>query len=68
MSAPRPNRKPALAATCPICGKPAQAETAPFCSTRCADIDLGRWLGERYVISEPLDGEEETPPSREREP
>ncbi|MGI9381253.1 MAG: DNA gyrase inhibitor YacG [Methyloligellaceae bacterium] len=22
----------------------------PFCSKRCADVDLGRWLGERYVI------------------
>ena len=29
---------------CPICGKPRVAEYAPFCSRRCADIDLGRWL------------------------
>jgi endogenous inhibitor of DNA gyrase (YacG/DUF329 family) len=38
---------------CPICRKPAQAAFAPFCSQRCADVDLGRWLGERYVIPGP---------------
>lgn len=35
---------------CPICGKAAQARWRPFCSKRCADVDLGRWLGERYAI------------------
>lgn len=35
---------------CPICGKPADAATHPFCSRRCADIDLGRWLTGRYVV------------------
>ncbi|HUF85839.1 MAG TPA: DNA gyrase inhibitor YacG [Thermohalobaculum sp.] len=35
---------------CPICGKPSEASWRPFCSKRCADIDLGRWLGERYAI------------------
>jgi endogenous inhibitor of DNA gyrase (YacG/DUF329 family) len=35
---------------CPICGKPAQASHAPFCSRRCADIDLGRWLKGGYAI------------------
>ena len=44
-------------APCPICGKPAQTETKPFCSARCADIDLGRWLGERYVIPGPEEDE-----------
>lgn len=47
---------------CPICGKPAQPETKPFCSPRCADIDLGRWLGERYVIPGPEDEEMPRPP------
>ena len=41
-------------AGCPICGKPARLRHAPFCSRRCADVDLARWLGERYVISRPL--------------
>jgi len=44
---------------CPICGKAATvAEYRPFCSKRCADIDLGNWLGERYTVPavEPPDG------------
>jgi endogenous inhibitor of DNA gyrase (YacG/DUF329 family) len=42
---------------CPICGKPVEffAEpVGPFCSDRCKLIDLGKWLGEEYRISEPL--------------
>ncbi len=35
---------------CPICRRPADARWRPFCSKRCADIDLGRWLGEAYRI------------------
>ena len=35
---------------CPICGKPSSQQHHPFCSGRCADIDLNRWLGGRYVI------------------
>jgi len=35
---------------CPVCGKPAEEAFAPFCSRRCADIDLGRWLKGGYVI------------------
>lgn len=37
-------------AKCPICAKTADAGYLPFCSKRCADIDLGRWLGESYRI------------------
>jgi uncharacterized protein len=36
--------------TCPICGKPARHEMRPFCSARCADVDLHRWLSESYAI------------------
>ena len=36
---------------CPICGKPSLARLAPFCSRRCADIDLGRWLKGGYAIA-----------------
>ena len=36
---------------CPICGKPADSRHQPFCSTRCADIDLGRWLNESYRVA-----------------
>lgn len=35
---------------CPICGKPAREATRPFCSARCRDVDLNRWLSGSYVI------------------
>jgi endogenous inhibitor of DNA gyrase (YacG/DUF329 family) len=35
---------------CPICSQPGVASYRPFCSKRCADIDLARWLGGNYVI------------------
>lgn len=35
---------------CPTCGKPAVDKFKPFCSARCSMVDLGRWLGEKYVI------------------
>jgi uncharacterized protein len=41
---------------CPICSKPSAQATHPFCSARCAQIDLGKWLGGQYVLpsNEPL--------------
>jgi hypothetical protein len=36
--------------SCPICGKPTVTGYRPFCSRRCADVDLGRWLTESYRI------------------
>jgi endogenous inhibitor of DNA gyrase (YacG/DUF329 family) len=35
---------------CPICGKPAVQGVEPFCSRRCADVDLGRWLTGVYRV------------------
>jgi uncharacterized protein len=35
---------------CPICGRPPSPETRPFCSARCRDVDLNRWLSGSYVI------------------
>jgi endogenous inhibitor of DNA gyrase (YacG/DUF329 family) len=35
---------------CPICGKPQQQDFRPFCSKRCADLDLSRWLEGRYAV------------------
>jgi uncharacterized protein len=43
--------------SCPICGKPTAPDYRPFCSRRCADVDLGRWLTESYRI--PAESEEE---------
>lgn len=36
---------------CSMCGKPASERYRPFCSKRCADLDLARWLGGNYVIA-----------------
>jgi endogenous inhibitor of DNA gyrase (YacG/DUF329 family) len=35
---------------CANCNKPITEQYKPFCSKRCADVDLGRWLNESYVI------------------
>ena len=35
---------------CPLCGAPSDRAMRPFCSMRCADVDLLRWLGGRYAI------------------
>ena len=35
---------------CPICGKPAVEASKPFCSERCRDVDLNRWLSGSYAI------------------
>jgi endogenous inhibitor of DNA gyrase (YacG/DUF329 family) len=35
---------------CPICGKPADMKYRPFCSRRCADVDLQRWFAGSYVV------------------
>ncbi len=53
---------------CAVCGKPAQPRYKPFCSARCADIDLGRWLKGSYVIpGEPVEETETGLPPRERD-
>jgi endogenous inhibitor of DNA gyrase (YacG/DUF329 family) len=36
--------------TCPVCAKPVVDAFRPFCSKRCADVDLGRWLNGSYAI------------------
>jgi endogenous inhibitor of DNA gyrase (YacG/DUF329 family) len=51
---------PSKGAGCPLCGKPPAAKFSPFCSSRCADLDLGRWLKGSYVIPAAPD-EAETP-------
>ena len=47
--------------SCPICGKPTAADYRPFCSRRCADVDLGRWLTESYRIPAEPEGEANDP-------
>lgn len=48
--------------SCPVCGRPAVVPFLPFCSRRCADLDLGRWLKESYRIAA---SEEEGDPDEE---
>lgn len=51
---------------CPMCEKPAQIAFRPFCSKRCADLDLGKWFTGSYAIpGEPADQAEENPPTEE---
>ena len=50
---------------CPICGKPSSQQYHPFCSARCADIDLNRWLSGSYVIpAEPAEEEADGAPGQ----
>ncbi|MGY8986714.1 MAG: DNA gyrase inhibitor YacG [Sphingomonadales bacterium] len=44
--------------SCPQCGKGVKIEFKPFCSKRCADIDLGAWLNESYRLPGSQEGRE----------
>ena len=44
------NTPKASSGRCPICGQRTVAEYKPFCSKRCADVDLQRWFSGRYAI------------------
>ena len=54
------------AGTCRICRRPADPALSPFCSKRCADIDLNRWLTGVYAV--PVVEEEDEDGERPREP
>lgn len=45
--------------SCPICSKPTDTKFRPFCSRRCADVDLSRWLKGSYAIPGAPAGEED---------
>ncbi|MFZ0609325.1 MAG: DNA gyrase inhibitor YacG [Xanthobacteraceae bacterium] len=44
---------------CPICGKPVDGLFRPFCSKRCTDVDLNRWLSGVYAVPVTEDEEED---------
>jgi endogenous inhibitor of DNA gyrase (YacG/DUF329 family) len=48
-----------MPAKCPICAKPSSTESRPFCSRRCADVDLQRWLVGRYAIPAARDDDDD---------
>ncbi|MCX7322418.1 MAG: DNA gyrase inhibitor YacG [Hyphomicrobiales bacterium] len=57
MQAKAPRARPAK--PCPICGEPSVEVSKPFCSERCRDVDLNRWLSGRYAIpGRPTDDED----------
>jgi endogenous inhibitor of DNA gyrase (YacG/DUF329 family) len=59
---------------CPICGRPVEPRHRPFCSKRCADVDLSRWLTGSYTIAGAAPEEEEDempsgpPPAKPEKP
>jgi hypothetical protein len=53
---------------CPICGKRAVEQHRPFCSRRCAVIDLGRWIGGNYRVPTAESDDEEEGLPKEEEP
>ena len=52
-----------MSAKCPICAKPTSRDYRPFCSRRCADVDLQRWLVGRYAIPARREEEDDDEPS-----
>ncbi|GHE05073.1 hypothetical protein U879_04950 [Defluviimonas sp. 20V17] len=54
--------------SCPICGKPTDPAYRPFCSRRCADVDLAHWLRGDYAIPAQDDEPDETPEGGAEDP
>lgn len=62
---PANENPPQMSGKCPICKKPARFEFRPFCSKRCADVDLNRWLSGGYAIPAAEDDEDRDEGDRE---
>lgn len=56
---------------CPECGRPSTRESYPFCSERCRNLDLSRWLSGSYAIpvaeDETTADEDDIPPRPNRD-
>lgn len=52
---------------CPICNRPTEKAYRPFCSRRCADVDLGKWLTGSYAIPAGRDYAEDDDPALPQE-
>jgi len=55
---------------CAVCERqfdPATSPAMPFCSKRCQQIDLGRWLGERYSVPVERSEDDEEDPGPQRQ-
>jgi hypothetical protein len=53
------------ARTCAKCGKPQDGAYRPFCSKRCADLDLHAWLSGRYAIPGDIQTDEDEAPTKQ---
>jgi endogenous inhibitor of DNA gyrase (YacG/DUF329 family) len=56
-----------MSRACPICNKPTDERYRPFCSKRCADVDLQKWFTGRYAVPVVEEDEAPNPPSGENE-
>ncbi len=57
-----PPASPPVPGRCTVCGKPVEPRFRPFCSERCKQVDLGRWLDGRYAVpGDPLEDGPEDP-------
>jgi endogenous inhibitor of DNA gyrase (YacG/DUF329 family) len=54
-----------VSAKCPICSKPVTPESRPFCSKRCADVDLHRWFSGTYAVPVVEEEDEDGTPTNE---
>ncbi len=53
---------------CPICARESEAKYRPFCSKRCADVDLGKWMTGGYAIPAVATDEDEDDTPRDDDP
>jgi len=65
MSERNPDEPQPASRRCAVCGRPQLAAFKPFCSKRCADVDLSRWLKGAYAI--PAEEDPDDPPGDERD-
>lgn len=56
---PMREEEPIVVPRCPGCGKPVVHAFRPFCSKRCADVDLNRWFNGSYAIPTKEDEDED---------
>ncbi|MDN5788977.1 DNA gyrase inhibitor YacG [Pseudorhodobacter sp.] len=54
--------------SCPICARDSDPKYRPFCSRRCADIDLGKWLSGSYAIPAAITDEDGDAAPRDQTP
>ena len=54
-------------APCPICRRPPSKDFSPFCSRRCADVDLQRWFSGSYVVPGAPEEDDDNPAAEDDE-